>query len=36
VGQGVGFELSRADFGKALLEAATRGTRVREMPGVSN
>ena len=36
VGKGVGFELSRADFAKTLLEAATQGKHVREMPGVSN
>jgi putative NADH-flavin reductase len=36
VGKGVGFELARADFAKALLEAATQGKFVREMPGVSN
>jgi putative NADH-flavin reductase len=36
VGKGVGFDLSRADFAKALVEAATQGKYVREMPGVSN
>jgi putative NADH-flavin reductase len=36
VGKGVGFELARADFAKALLETATQGKFVREMPGVSN
>jgi putative NADH-flavin reductase len=36
VGKGVGFELSRADFARALLEAATQGKYMREMPGVSN
>jgi len=36
VGKGVGFELARADYAKALLEAATQGKHVREMPGVSN
>jgi nucleoside-diphosphate-sugar epimerase len=36
VGKGVGFELARADFATALLEAATQGKFVREMPGVSN
>jgi putative NADH-flavin reductase len=36
VGQGVGFELARADFARALLDAATTGQYARQMPGVSN
>jgi putative NADH-flavin reductase len=36
VGQGVGFELARADFARALLEAATTATYVHQMPAVSN
>jgi putative NADH-flavin reductase len=36
VGQGVGFELARADFARALLQAATENKYVRQMPGVSN
>jgi putative NADH-flavin reductase len=36
VGKGIGFELARAAFAKALLEAATQGKHVREMPGLSN
>lgn len=36
VGKGIGFELSRADFATALVQSATQGKHVREMPGVSN
>ena len=36
VGKGLGIELARADFARALLEAATQGKYVRQMPGVSN
>ncbi len=36
VGEGVGFELARADFAQVLLAAAIEGKYVREMPAVSN
>jgi putative NADH-flavin reductase len=36
VGQGLGIELARADFAKALLDAATTGKYVCQMPAISN
>jgi hypothetical protein len=35
-GNGLGIELARADYARALLDAATQGTYIRQMPGVSN
>lgn len=36
VGKGLGIELARADYARALLDAATTGTFSRQMPAVSN
>jgi putative NADH-flavin reductase len=36
IGQGLGFELARADYAQALIAAATENQYLHQMPGVSN